>query len=554
MDTWLLKLILLFRVPFTRQGIDVDKMAVIVQTKLIMDKRRVYLNFGQRQEAENRNHLNKVLIMYGIFGLFMGALIINFPSFVLSMIIFHGYVFFMIAMTLITDFSTVLLDTTDNQIILPTPVNSRTLFMARLAHILIYLLQFTLALSVLPIAATFYKYRFLTGSAMIATAFLTVLLSVFSTYLLYLLVLRFSSERKLREIVTNFQVFMSIFFLLGYQVIPRVINMSALSASFRLNAYAYFLPPVWMSLGLDALHSKNFDLLHISMLLASLIVPLFLCWVLIKFLAPSFSRKLGAMATDQTGTIKTRAGKKQGALFSTRVSKLVCRSATEQGVFRMVWKITARDKGFRLQFYPGLAIIPVFIFLFVLGAGQHFSSTWENLPTTRNYLWLVYLPMLAVSSSIIVSTFNENYQASWVYYSLPVTKPGEIISGAAKAMFVKYFFTCYLLLFVFARYIWGWRILTDFTFGLLNNFLCFLVFTILTPHYFPFSRPPGTQQQTGRFMTVLIQFVLVGILIGIHFLLIHLRIVMYLLMPLQVLACWLLLRELQDLPWKKIQL
>ena len=62
-------------------------------------------------------------------------------------IIVHTYIIFMMAMTLVTDFATVLLDTTDNQVILPRPVSSKTLFMARLVHILLYLLQFTIALS-----------------------------------------------------------------------------------------------------------------------------------------------------------------------------------------------------------------------------------------------------------------------------------------------------------------------------------------------------------------------------------------------------------------------
>ena len=66
------------------------------------------------------------------------------------MIVFYTYIMVMISMTLITDFSSILLDTSDNTIILPRPVDSRTLFAARLTHILLYLGQLGLGLTVIP--------------------------------------------------------------------------------------------------------------------------------------------------------------------------------------------------------------------------------------------------------------------------------------------------------------------------------------------------------------------------------------------------------------------
>ncbi|MEP6845806.1 MAG: hypothetical protein ABI861_07370, partial [Panacibacter sp.] len=195
MDKILLKLVALFKGFFNSQDIDYARMITIVETKLTMDKRRVYMNWRQRQQQkENANHLSSVLFFYGLMGLFVAAFLFVVPSLLLGMIVVHTYVLFMMAMTLITDFSTVLLDTTDNQVILPRPVSSKTLFMARLVHILIYLLQFTIAITIFPLVVTFYMYGLAAGVMMIFTVLLTVLVAVFITYFLYLLIIRFSSE------------------------------------------------------------------------------------------------------------------------------------------------------------------------------------------------------------------------------------------------------------------------------------------------------------------------------------------------------------------------
>ena len=147
MAKFLLSLVRIFRPLLNGRGIDFNRMMVIVETKLLMDQRRVYMNWRQGKTKENTNHLRVALLFYGFMGIVMGSMIYFVDNFLTVMIFTHAYILFMMAMILITDFSSVLLDTTDNQIILPRPVTSKTLFMARLVHILLYLLQFTFAIA-----------------------------------------------------------------------------------------------------------------------------------------------------------------------------------------------------------------------------------------------------------------------------------------------------------------------------------------------------------------------------------------------------------------------
>jgi hypothetical protein len=552
MDKWLLRFVKLFNRLFIAQGIDTDSMYAIVETKLMMDRRRVYMNWRQRQQQENTNHLTIVLAVYALFGIIVGMVIFFLPSFLIAMVLVHAYLIFMMSMTLITDFSSVLLDTADNQVLLPRPVTSKTFFMARLVHILVYLLQFTIALSLAPIIFTFVKYGILTGMAICITSLLSVLVAVFFTYLLYLLILRFSSEEKVREVVTYFQIGMTVFFSIGYQILPRLININKLIDGFQLHWYSYLLPPVWMAMMLEAVHSLSFDGIHIVMSVIALLVPLFLFWFMVRYLAPSFSRKLAAINTDGTKSSRIGSATEKSEKFLPFVSGLFCRTNVEKGMFELTWKMVARDRSFKLQFYPAMAYIVFFIFIFVFQGGQGLQEVWERLPDTDKFLAIIYIPLLSVSGGIVISTFNENFQASWIYYSAPVANPGEIITGSVKALFVKFFIPVYLLLFVFCIYIWGLPVIDDFIFGFFNNALCFFVFALLSQHYLPFSRQPSTRQQTGRFITVMLQLIIMAALVGIHYFLKKYLVFMYIGIAGVVALCWLMVRNLQRISWQKI--
>ncbi|MCC7526255.1 MAG: hypothetical protein IT250_15610, partial [Chitinophagaceae bacterium] len=198
METWLLKLVHLFDKMFIRQGIDIQQMYAIVETKMLMDKRRVYVTWRQDSQSENNNHLSMILGGYFLFGVLVSIIVFVVPSFMLAMIFVHAYIVFMMGMTLITDFSSILLDTTDNQIVLPKPVNGKTLMKARQIHLVLYIFQFTGALVILPLVTIGVKYGILTGITFVFTTVLSVWLAIAFTWFIYLLFLRFSSEERVR--------------------------------------------------------------------------------------------------------------------------------------------------------------------------------------------------------------------------------------------------------------------------------------------------------------------------------------------------------------------
>ena len=338
----------------------------------------------------------------------------------------------------------------------------------------------------------------------------------------------------------------------GYQIVPRLIDLTDLDGDFSLHWYSYMAPPVWMAVALESVSQGIYDTIHISMILISVVLPVLLFWLLNKYFAPSFGRKLAAVQEDGTEQSKTRIESGARRKISERISSLFCKSPIERAAFETTWKISARDKQFRLQFYPLLGYLVVLVFLFTRGgSGEDF---WENLQAGNKFLWFIYIPQFMLNSSLGFIAFNENYQAAWVYYSTPVDKPGHLVTGSLKTLLVKFFAPVFLILFACSLAIWGVKIIDDFAFGLLINLGCFLAMANLSKHYLPFSMQPNVQQQSGKFINAMILFLLIGILIGLHWLGLKFPIVLYVLMPLLLISAYFMLRNLEQLRWKDIAL
>ncbi len=90
MDKLILKAVLFFAKLLIKQGVDIERLKTIVETKLIMDRRRVYMNWRQRQQKENSNPLLITLLVYTVFGIFVGILVFSIQSFVICMALIHS--------------------------------------------------------------------------------------------------------------------------------------------------------------------------------------------------------------------------------------------------------------------------------------------------------------------------------------------------------------------------------------------------------------------------------------------------------------------------------
>jgi hypothetical protein len=148
-DLKILKFLDRLRPLIERLGVDYRAMRKILEIKLLMDRRRVPTVIASNKRNDDLDDSNKFLKSLWIYVL-MGLILIPFVTmknnYIYQMSIVFAVVMFFVMSSLISDFSSVLLDIRDKSIIGTKPVGPKTLSMAKNIHILIYIFYITAAL------------------------------------------------------------------------------------------------------------------------------------------------------------------------------------------------------------------------------------------------------------------------------------------------------------------------------------------------------------------------------------------------------------------------
>lgn len=552
MEKYLLKFLDLFAWAFKLIHVDYLQLRAIVAVKLITDNRRQHIAYGKKNQKEPGNAFIMTLFFYSIFGIFVALALYTIQSFMLSMIVFFSYIMVMIAMTLITDFSSILLDTSDNTIILPRPVDGRTLFVSRVAHILLYLGQLTIALCIVPAAAVFMMYGGSILSVFVLAILLSVITSIFITNALYLLILQFANEEKLKNIINYFQIIMAVVIMGGYQILPRIMErLNMETFVFEIRWWNFLLPPVWMAAGLETVKEGLTDSNHLGLTLFAIIIPPVGAYLVNKYLAPVFSRKLGALAG---GTERVEKVKKEKRSFVDDISKWITFSPAERASFDLIFKILGRDRKIKLKIYPAFGYIVIFGLIFIMRGKEDFGTTWDNLPDTDYHLMLLYLTFMVLQVALYEIPYSDDFKASWVYFSTPIEKPGQMLSGMIKAIFIRLFVPGYIVISVFVLLIWGGRVLDDIVFGMLNNVLMLVILALINKKHLPLSVAPNVRSQTGNLMRSLLSFLVIGVLGAGHYILTQRPLMLPAAIPLQLIALYFLYRSYIRTEWNDITL
>ena len=135
-----------FKAVFERFGVDYSIMRRILQVKLAMDERRVptvMKDNSSKKKSDQSNSIAKSLLFYGVLGIMLVPFVFSKGNYLFQMSFLFGILMFMMMTILISDFSSVLLDLKDKDIILSRPVNGKTLSMAKTLHITIYMFYIT---------------------------------------------------------------------------------------------------------------------------------------------------------------------------------------------------------------------------------------------------------------------------------------------------------------------------------------------------------------------------------------------------------------------------
>ncbi|GAB3798171.1 hypothetical protein GCM10028819_18660 [Spirosoma humi] len=540
---------------FRLLGADYGQLRAIVQVKLTMDNRRSFVSLGRygKTATESNSNFTRMLLIYTFIGSLISFGILGVPErdkLFFPLTLQFSYVMALCAMTLITDFSSVIMDSSDNQIILPRPVGNRTLWLARIIHITSYLFAIALSLSVGGVLLLAYRFGPIVGLAFLVMSLLSAVLMVFLTNVFYLLLMRVISEEKLREVINYFQIVMAILFYGGYQLLPRLIDsQDVLTQTIAHQWWHYLIPPMWMAGTVDMLIRPVFTTTHLIYGLLALLMPFGGLWFMNRFLTAGFTQKLSHIdheSRPETSTVANQRTPSGKTPWLDLLASWFTTNPLERAAFAFTWRITGRDRKFKLKTYPQLG----FGFAYVVA-----MSFQRNSMGSKGFFYLLalYFAGLYVMVAQYQLGISDNYRASWVYGSAPIKTPGDVLSGSLKALIVKLLIPFYALLSAYILYRYGLDKISDVLLAFSNSLIMLLCTALLATRFMPFSVEPDALKQNNTARGLFTSLIL-GIIGLSHYGLTILPYGTWIALPFSVALFLILLQQYKKTDWSRIQM
>ena len=543
-DYFTLNLLDRFEKLFRGLGIDYKVMRKILQVKLTMDGRRVPTIFSQnakKKDKEPTNQYIKSLWIYVLFGLFLIPFLLMGDNYLFQMSMVYGIFTFFIMTSLISDFSSVLLDIRDRNILYPKPVDRKTISAAKLMHVMIYLSYLTIALVGIPLIVSLFVKGILFFLITLVNIILLDLLIVVLTALIYFLVLRYFDGEKLKDIINYVQIGLSLAVMIGYQLIGRSFEIFNLTVTFNLEWWQVFVFPIWYGANTELLLNRNFEPATILFSVLALLVPILAMWIYIK-LTPAFEHNLQKLSYH--GNAKE---KRKSKLRQTLVN-IICRSKEERAFFRFATMMMKNEREFKLRVYPSLGFSIVIPLIFIFGA---FRSDLDNLSNSNSYL-SIYFSLIIIPTIMVVLKFSGKYKGAWIYKAAPLDKLAPMFSGTIKSLIVNLFLPIYLLLSIIFVVLYGAGILPDLIVVFLHACIYAVICFMLLNKSIPFSQSFDEYNQNGNGIIIFGLMLIVALLAGLHYLSTLFAYGTYVYLVIVILGLVILWKQAFNITWEKI--
>ncbi|MBF8983846.1 hypothetical protein IZY60_09875 [Lutibacter sp. B2] len=500
---------------FEKMGIDYLKMRKIVQIKLLMDQRRVPTVVGREKKKQEENHFRKSLINYGITGIVIGMMMFSSMSLFLKMNMVIGFIGFMIMSTLISDFSSVLLDLNEKNILATRPIDAKTIGAAKAIHICIYLFMITMALAGPALLVGMIENGFVFFIVFVGILILLLGFMLIVTTLLYFLILKIFDGEKLKDFINYFQIIVTVVIIVGYQLIGRIGQCEWLAGEIIPKSWMYLLPTAWFASPFQLIFTKSQIPFYRYASVLSIVIPIVTLIIYSKCVMPYFEKYL--VKLEQASENKKERKSIEG--FIKNIGKIICKDSEERAFFIFTYKMLGNERKLKLKIYPTIVMGIVFPFIFMFQNIFEKASLSEGIQQIGNskvYLFL-YVTIFFLGNMVLMMYAGESHKGSWIYKTVPIQSPNSALKGAVKSFWIKYYMPSFMIISFICLGLYGVKILVDLGLMLIALFVVMLLSFRCAKKRFPFSQDIQNLQSLITFKSTCINLIGTGGLAGIHF-------------------------------------
>ena len=509
-DFFSLKILDLFRPLFEAFGVEYEKMRLIVNMKLTLDKRK-------NNSSENKNSLMQSVILYLIIGFVASRIIVMQLDIMTKMTVLFALIFVMLLTCFITDFSSVILDTYDRHIIGITDVKDITLNMAKIVHIVIYISIMSFSISAFSILMILMAYNIGFCLLFILCMILMDFLLIMMTSVIYYLLIKIFKGEKLKDVLNLFQIFMILVFSIMYYLITSSLSDIQINYTFSIKAYDLFIPFMWFaSLFCVAFYGK-IETLYIIMSILGIIVPILSIFIYIK-LTPAFERNLEKLEQVSYNEKDSKTKKS----FVSKLGNKICKNNEEKSFFEFIYTNLSRDREFKTRVYPTLAsgiIMPLVLLIVTYDRSMSIMEYLKSLSTTNNFL-NIYLAVILLQNCILLLKYSKEYEASFIYDVLPISKKKNIYSAEFKVIIIKLFLPVFIIIGIPYLILFKSKFIVHLLIAFVSTIFISMGTFRVNNKSLPFSEDYAVTANTSNFLNIIKSIGFVGAAVLLHYLII----------------------------------
>lgn len=505
-----LRILDLFRGIYTKLGVDYNIMRLIIQAKLTLDCRRVPTMSEGPIEGKEKNYFYSSLIVYAILGvIFLPIILMNIDSRIKMSVYFSCFMILLLTV-LISDFSSVILDVNDKDIIGIRGVEPKTLNAAKTTHIFIYIFMLSLSISGFSLIASL-RFGIQYFLLLVLSIVLIDILMIIITAIMYLIILKLFKGEKLKDMLNIFQICFLLLFTIGYQFIARSFDFMHTDIAYNQSWWNILFIPMWFSSNFSLLDGKPIDSIGIVLSILSIVVPI-VSLVIYKKLVPVFEKNLQKLNDN---TYKSKSKKEK---LSIKVSKLICREKEERAIFNFVYNILDKDRDFKTKVYPSLALGAFMPIIMIFTSYDNSGIINYLMEIRKSYLFLSgYLGIVIMQNIITMVQYSSEFEGAWIYEVLPIKNIRNIYTGMFKSSIYKLYFPSFILLSIVFIVIFKLEVIKHLVVLFLSGILVSMVSFKLNEKHLPFSKPYNVGTSSKNIIVVFKSMITTGILVGIHF-------------------------------------
>ena len=509
-DFFSLKILDLFRPLFEAFGVEYEKMRLIVSMKLTLDKRK-------NNSSENKNSLMQSVILYLVIGLVASRIIVMPIDIMTKMTVLFALIFVMLLTCFITDFSSVILDTYDRHIIGITDVKDITLNMAKIVHIIIYISIISLSISAFSILMILMAYNIGFCLLFILCMILMDFLLIMMTSVIYYLLIKIFKGEKLKDVLNLFQIFMIFVFSIMYYFITSSLSDIQINYTFSINAYDLFIPFMWFASLFCVIFYGKIQTLYIIMAILGIIVPILSILIYIK-LTPAFERNLDKLEQVSYNEKDSKSKKS----FASKLANKICKNNEEKSFFEFIYTNLSRDREFKTRVYPTLAsgiIMPLVLFFVTYDRSISIMEYLKSLSTTNNFL-NIYLAVILLQNCILLLKYSKEYEASFIYDVLPISKKKNIYSAEFKVIIIKLFVPVFIIIGIPYLILFKAKFIVHLLIAFVSTIFISMGTFRVNDKSLPFSEDYAVTANTSNFLNIIKSIGFVGVAVLLHYLII----------------------------------